>query len=174
MSAEYNLTLQATLLSETEKKWLLTSVSSNDIPLAIVVDEAMKKSILLIQRLFKCYPRAFLKCLSEHYGAIIAGVHDLAAEAEGKEVSEWAAFPIFGITGYKAYTEGTAERYKIEYVISGNASRYIKGDVDSKLYEAIRYISEDYAKHPQLWYYALTNCLALFKAHIKTEGEANA
>lgn len=174
MPAEYNITLQATLLSENEKKWLVTSVEEKDIPAVFVVDENLKNALLSLAYVFKAYPKIIQKCLLKHYKALTSGVHSLESEiSEYDTPPQWALVPIIGITR-EVLPDENDECYKIEYIISGEAARFFSCKLTAPLYEAVKYIAEDYSKHPFLWYSALTKYISKFGKHLKKEAEADA
>lgn len=172
--AAYNITLQATLLSESEGKWLVTSKGETDLPAAFIVDTAVKDALLSACALYNAHPLVFTACLRSHYKAIIAAVHGFETAAAAAAVpAEWASAPLIGITSAAGTPEEEPTAYAIKYVQPGEAARYLEGIAEPALYKALFYIIKDYSANPALWYFVLTRYLSKFKAHIESESEEN-
>lgn len=170
--ALYNISLQATLLSESEGKWLVTSKNDGDLPAAFTVDTAVKDALLFADGLYRSHPTAVTACIKKHYKAIVSAVHSFEAQAAGTQAPpEWATPPLIGIT--EADKAEDSEEYSVKYVLAGEAVRYLKGTVDAELYAGLSYIASDWSENPALWYFVLTKYMAKFKSHIETESEEN-
>lgn len=175
MGTTFNITLQATLLSQLDNKWLVTSTGAEDIPIALIVDTNVKNALLTLQTIFKAQPALVIGCVTKHCKAIVSGVHMFEEAAASANVPpEWASAPLIGITKANPQPEDDPTLYEVEYVQAGEAVRYIRGYVDPYLYKVINYIANDYAANPALYYYVLTNYISKFKKHLEEETETNA
>lgn len=175
MATMFNITLQATLLSQADNKWLITSTGAEDVPIALVVDTNVKNALFALQAVFKAQPALVIRCVTKHCKAIVTGVHVFEEAAASADIPiEWASAPLIGITKANPYPEEEPTLYEVEYVQAGEAVRYIRGYIDPSLYKAINYIAEDYAANPALYYYVLTNYISKFKTHLEKETETNA
>lgn len=175
MGTTFNITLQATLLSQLDNKWLITSTGAEDIPIALIVDANVKNALFTLQTIFKAQPSLVIGCVTKHCKAIVSGVHMFEEEAASANVPpEWASVPLIGITKANPQPEEDPTLYEVEYVQAGEAVRYIRGYVDPYLYKVIKYIANDYAANPALYYYVLTHYISKFKKHLTKETETNA
>lgn len=170
MNTTFDISLQATLLSNTDKKYLITSTGEYDIPIAIIVDENVKNALMDINALFKSKSAFLTHCLRKHVKSIVYGVHMFEdAAAASTPPPDWALKPLIGITNAIPSPDEDPTMYEVEYVQVGEAVRYIRGYVDPYLYAVIKYIAKDYSANPALYYYVLTNCISKFKKHIDKE-----
>lgn len=175
MATTFNITLQATLLSQADNKWLVTSTGAEDIPIALIVDTNVKNALFTLQTLFKASPALVIGCITKHCKSIVSGVHMFEENAASADVpAEWASVPLIGITKANPQPEDEPTLYEVEYVQAGEAARYLRGYIDPNLYKAINYIAEDYAANPSLYYYVLTNYISKFKTHLEKETGTNA
>lgn len=175
MATMFNITLQATLLSQSDGKWLVTSTGAEDIPIALVVDTNVKNALFALQTIFKAQPALVIGCITKHCKTIVHGIHMFEEAAASANIpAEWASAPLIGITKANPQPEDEPTLYEVEYVQAGDAVRYIRGYVDPQLYKVIKYIATDYAANPALYYYVLTNYISKFKTHLEKETETDA
>lgn len=165
-----NITLQATLLSRDEGKWLITSTSSKDVPLAMVVDTDTKNALMQFQEFYQKAPKKVINCVLKHYQKIVSMVHIFEADANAApQPPAWAKVPLMGESTATLHTsddEAIPNMYEVEYVNTGEAVRALRGYMDENLYTALSYIINDYTANPGLYYYVFTKYASKFIQHI--------
>lgn len=164
-----NLSVIPLGVASTGETMYLVSNSANtddDPSIALVVNETVKNMLIYFNSLYNKASSKVLKCIENHYKAIISGVHLFEEEsAETDTPSEFASAPLIGISeSVKVGSEDALTH--IRYISPGEAARYMDAVIDSSLIEPLTAITTDYAKNPKLWYYVLNKYKSVFTKHI--------
>lgn len=177
-NTEFALHLQATLWSSAKNQWLITSTKEEDTPLAVIVDEACKESILRLQDFYNSLPAAIIKIVKKNYQRMIDWAHRFEAEANSLDSAsaEHALFPFIGITNEEIIEgdENTPTMKKIEYIINNDPMRYIQAYVDEELYTALSAIATDWQMNQRLYHYVFTQKLQKFENFVMRNKEEDA
>ena len=168
-----NLTLQATLLSAADNKYLVTSVGDNDLPVALVVDQTTAETLLNFSEFYNKMPDRMLNIVRTKYRAIASAVHMFE-----EDVTETTPdIPLYMLEPLKlnkttVMHETTVEdtpvlKFEVECASSQDAFRYFYGVFDEALYNALDYLLTDYQAHTTLYHYVFNKYISKFYKYLE-------